>query len=167
MIKRLEIWSNLHVFKKRNLLWSQNTNILSLFNSQTFRYKCIYPPWGRIILNWCSTLTFGNERACAAQGWVFARGGVTAQQWLRFIREEAFGAVEWRVLHCQSQCIQRFMAGTDGLAYIHRHHQLVQIKLQWHKDLIWIRCINWGELTMHLFLMDNLSFIFPYTYTPG
>lgn len=89
-----------------------------------------------VLFNKSSTLTFGNERASAAQGWVFAWGGVTAQQWLRLIDEEAFGAVKGRVLHYQPQCIQRFMAGAGALVYIHRYHQLVQVKLQWHKDSI-------------------------------
>ena len=66
-----------------------------------------------------AALTFGNKRTCAAEGGVLAGGGVTAQQRLGFVGEEAL-AVLRRVLHCQARRLRRFiMAGADTLAYIH------------------------------------------------
>lgn len=93
-----------------------------------------------------SRLTFGNEGAIPAEGGVFAGGGVTAQQRLRFVGEEALGAVHRRLLHADATGpahttataaptaaaatavaaaadaagrLQRLVDGTEALAYIH------------------------------------------------
>lgn len=90
-----------------------------------------------------NTLTFGNEGAVPAEGGVLAGGGVAAKQRLRFVGEEAFGAVHWRLLHTHAAGpahaasaraaaaaavtaaadaagrLQRLVGGTEALAYIH------------------------------------------------
>lgn len=78
-----------------------------------------------------SSLTFGNEGAIPAEGRVFAGGGVAAKQWLRFVWEEAFGAVHRRLLHSRAAGpahtaaahaagrLKRLVDGTEALAYIH------------------------------------------------
>lgn len=82
-------------------------------------------------------LTFGNEGAVPAEGGVFAGGGVTAKQGLRFVWEEALGAVHRRLLHTRTAGpahaaattvaaaadaagrLERLVDGTEALAYIH------------------------------------------------
>ena len=98
------------------------------------------------------TLTFGNEGPVPAEGGVLAGGGVAAEQRLRFVGEEAFGAVHRRLLHAHAAGpahtatahaaaavtaaadaagrLERLVDGTEALAYIHRGHQLVDVKLQ-------------------------------------
>lgn len=95
------------------------------------------------------SLTFGNERAVPAEGGVFAGGGVAAKQRLRFVGKEAFGAVHRRLLHTHTASpthattaavvaagasaagrLERLVDGTEALAYIHRCHQLVDVKLE-------------------------------------
>lgn len=96
-----------------------------------------------------SLLTFGNEGAVPAEGGVFAGGGVTAKQGLRFVWEEALGAVHRRLLHTRTAGpahaaattvaaaaaadaagrLERLVDGTEALAYIHWGHQLVDVKL--------------------------------------
>lgn len=94
-----------------------------------------------------SSLTFGNEGAVPAEGGVFAGGGVTAKQGLRFVWEEALGAVHRRLLHTHTagpahaaattvaaaanaaRRLERLVDGTEALAYIHWGHQLVDVKL--------------------------------------
>lgn len=95
-----------------------------------------------------NTLTFGNEGAVPAEGGVLAGGGVAAKQRLRFVGEEAFGAVHRRLLHTHAAGpahaasahaasaraaaaaavtaaagaagrLQRLVGGTEALAYIH------------------------------------------------
>lgn len=90
-----------------------------------------------------NTLTFGNEGAVPAEGGVLAGGGVAAKQRLRFVGEEAFGAVHRRLLHAHAAGpahaasaraaaaaavtaaagaagrLQRLVGGTEALAYIH------------------------------------------------
>lgn len=101
------------------------------------------------------TLTFGNEGPVPAEGGVLAGGGVAAEQRLRFVGEEAFGAVHRRLLHAHAAGpahtatahaaaaaaavtaaadaagrLEWLVDGTEALAYIHRGHQLVDVKLQ-------------------------------------
>lgn len=84
-------------------------------------------------------LTFGNEGAVPAEGGVFAGGGVTAKQGLRFVWEEALGAVHRRLLYTRTAGpahaaattvaaaaaadaagrLERLVDGTEALAYIH------------------------------------------------
>lgn len=90
-----------------------------------------------------SALAFGNEGAVPAEGGVFAGGGVTAKEGLRFVGKEAFSAVNWRLLHSYAADsanaadaanaggrLQRLVDGTQAVAYIHRGHQLVCVKLK-------------------------------------
>lgn len=95
-----------------------------------------------------SALAFGNEGAISAEGGVFAGGGVAAEEGLRFIGKEAFGAVYRRLLHsCAADSahaaaaahagrrLQRLVDGTEAMAYIHRGHQLVCVKLKRRRKL--------------------------------
>lgn len=108
------------------------------------------PPSGHLYEVIAKSLTFGNEGAIPAEGRVFAGGGVTTKQGLRFIREEAF-AVHRRLLHTHSTGpsnatttatttvaaaantagrLERLVDRTEALAYIHWGHQLVDVKLE-------------------------------------
>lgn len=83
-------------------------------------------------------LTFGNEGAIPAEGRVFAGGGVTAKEGLRFIGKEALGAVHRRLLHADTTDpahapaaaaaagtahaagrLQWLVDGAEAMAYIH------------------------------------------------
>lgn len=99
-----------------------------------------------------NVLTFGNEGAVPAEGRVFAWGGVTAKQGLWFIGEEAFGTVHRRLLHAcaagpahapttvataanAAGRLEWLVDGTEALAYIHWGHQLVDVKLDRHREM--------------------------------
>lgn len=94
----------------------------------------------------CSPLTFGNEGAVPAEGRVFAGGGVAAQQGLRLVGEEGFGAVHRRLLrahpagpaHAAAAAaaatdaagrLKRLVDWAEAMAYIHWGHQLADVNL--------------------------------------
>lgn len=81
-------------------------------------------------------LTFRDERAVPTKSRVFAGGGVATEQRFRLIVEEALGPVHRRLLGARGAAaaaaarrLRRLVTGTEALAYIHRRHQLVDVKL--------------------------------------